>query len=114
MHYLYVGSTTGSGGGNLSYVICVLCALYMLVGLIPVATVSQTVSRTTLWHRERRQWEEAAAAAGLDDLLPPPAKRKHRQHKVHEHQNSMHQARCHRKSGWLQGGWKLQTHIVQH
>ena len=64
--------------------LAVYCVLCMLVGLILVGTVS----RTTLWCREReqkrRREEATAAAAGLDDPLPPPAKWKHRQHKVHE------------------------------
>ena len=64
--------------------LAVYCVLCMLVGLILVGTVS----RTTLWHREReqkqRREEATAAAAGLDNPLSPPAKWKHRQHKVHE------------------------------
>ena len=42
---------------------------------------TETRSRTSQWHQNKRKREEAAAA-GLDQ--PPLAKRKHKPHKVHE------------------------------
>ena len=61
---------------RMSSVYHILC---MLVGIIHVGTVS----RTTLWRREKRLREEAAATGGP----LPPAKRKHKKDKVHECQS---------------------------
>ena len=59
-----------------------LCSLFVHALLFPILG---TVSRTQEWRIQRKQRLKAAATAGLDvDNLPPPPRKRQKQHKTHK------------------------------